>query len=106
MYKLIFYVPKKDKEQVKSAIFETGAGQIGLYSHCCWEVEGMGQFKPMQGSVPSIGHVGSVERVKEFRVELLCSNDQIFSAVKAMKSAHPYEEPAYEVISVQNHIID
>lgn len=103
MYKLIFYVPKDKAQKVKEAIFETGAGRIGNYSHCAWETLGRGQFKPLSGANPAIGSVGAVEFVEELRVEVLCLKDQVRSAVSAMKSAHPYEEVAYEIISVRNH---
>lgn len=103
MYKLIFYVPKNDADQVKEAIFATGAGKIGNYSHCAWETLGMGQFKPLGGANPAIGSIGAVEHVEELRVEILCLTEQVRSAVMAMKSAHPYEEMAYEIVSVRNH---
>lgn len=103
MYKLIFYVPKNDAEQVKEAVFATGAGKIGNYSHCAWETLGMGQFKPLDGANPAIGSIGAVEHVEELRVEILCLTEQVRSAVMAMKSAHPYEEVAYEIVSVRNH---
>ncbi len=104
MYKLVFYVPKESAEKVKTNIFLTGAGQIGNYSNCCWEVEGIGQFKPLEGSNASIGSLDELERVVELRVELLCQPEQVKAAVMALKMAHPYEEPAYEVISIQNHL--
>ncbi|MAX65560.1 MAG: NGG1p interacting factor NIF3 [Halobacteriovoraceae bacterium] len=103
MYKLIFYVPSMDKENVKNAIFKTGAGRIGHYSHCAWEVEGMGQFLPLQGANPHLGKIEQLERVKEYRVEVLCEEDQLRPALAALKSSHPYEEPAYEIVSVLNH---
>ena len=105
MFKLIFYVPKDQAEPVKEAIFSTGAGAIGNYSHCAWQTEGIGQFKPLEGSNPTLGKQDIIEHVPELRVEILCTDDNIKHAVKALKDSHPYEEPAYEVISVQNHMI-
>lgn len=105
LFKLIFYVPKADAECVKLTIFETGAGSIGNYSNCSWETEGMGQFKPLVGSNPTLGSQDIVQRVKELRVEILCDQSNIKSAISALKDSHPYEEPAYEVLSIQNHLV-
>jgi hypothetical protein len=101
-YKLIFYVPESHLESVKSAVFAVGAGQQGHYDQCCWQMLGEGQFRPLVGSQPFIGAEskarGVVERVPEYRVELLCDADKLVSAIAALKAAHPYEEPAYDVI--------
>lgn len=97
MYKLSFFVPDENLEQVKAAVFGTGAGRIGNYDCCCWQVLGQGQFRPLEGSDPHIGQQGNVETVEEWKVELVCSDALIRQAVDAMKSAHPYEEPAYDV---------
>ena len=102
MYKLVFYVPINDAENVKKSVFLTGAGQIGNYSNCAWETEGFGQFKPLSGSNPTIGKLDCVEKVPELRVEILCESKNIKEAIKALKDSHPYEEPAYEVFAVLN----
>lgn len=97
MYKLVFFVPESNKDMVKQAVFAAGAGTIGDYEHCCWEVLGDGQFRPLPGANPHIGHVSQLEKVKEFRVELVCENCCIKEVITALKQAHPYEEPAYDV---------
>ncbi|WP_346797315.1 NGG1p interacting factor NIF3 [Halomonas sp. Bachu 37] len=97
MYKLAFFVPVESAENVKEAVFETGAGRIGNYEACCFQTPGTGQFRPLEGADPHIGKVGELEYVKEVKVELVCSDDHIRTAVAALKLAHPYEEPAYEV---------
>lgn len=102
MYKLSFFVPDTALEQVKQAVFATGAGRIGQYDHCCWQVLGQGQFRPLAGSNPHIGTQGQVERVDEWKVELVCSDELIQQAVAAMKQAHPYEEPAYDVWKLES----
>ncbi len=102
MYKLSFFVPEEDLEQVKSAIFSTGAGRIGNYDSCCWQVLGLGQFRPLEGSDPYIGQQGEIETVAEWKVELVCSDELIHQAVAAMKEAHPYEEPAYDVWKLED----
>ena len=96
MYKLTFFVPQADVEEVKQAVFGAGAGQLGNYCECSWQVLGEGQFRPGVGSKPSVGTVGELERVREFRVEMLCKPELANEVIAALKRAHPYEEPAYE----------
>ncbi len=103
MYKLIVYVPEQSVEVVKEAIFKTGAGKIGNYDKCAWQVLGTGQFRALNGANPTIGTVNALENVPEYRVEILCLEDNILNAIKAMLSSHPYEEPAYEVVSIYNY---
>ena len=102
MFKLIFYVPKDDLIRVKESVFGSGAGKLGNYSHCSWEVLGQGQFKPLNGANPTLGNIGKVETVAEYRVEVLCSQENIKQAVIEMKKVHPYEEPAYEVFRLED----
>lgn len=97
MYKLAFYVPVEDAEAVKEAVFVTGAGRIGNYEACCFQTPGTGQFRPLAGASPHIGQVGDLERVEELKVELVCEDDLIEEAVAALRAAHPYEEPAFDV---------
>ncbi|UTW45566.1 YqfO family protein [bacterium SCSIO 12696] len=97
MYKLAFFIPESHLEEVKDAVFSAGAGRIGDYDHCCWQVLGQGQFRPQAGSQPFLGKQGTVETVTEYRVEMVCEDHLIGGAVKALISAHPYEEPAYDV---------
>lgn len=102
-YKLIFYIPIKDAERVKESIFSTGAGRLGNYSHCSWQTQGMGQFRALVGANPSIGEIGKLVTVAEFRIEILCTEHNIQAAIAALISSHPYEEPAYEVLNILNH---
>ncbi len=97
MYKLAFFVPQENLETVKQALFAVGAGRIGDYDSCCWQTLGTGQFRPLAGSDPHIGQRGEVEQLAEWKVELVCSDELIHSAVAALKQAHPYEEVAYDV---------
>jgi len=101
MYKISFFVPLIYADQVKSAVFLTGAGRIGAYDRCCWETAGTGQFRPLSGSDPFIGGEGGLETVEELKVEMVCSFENIDAAIVALKKAHPYETPAYEVIKVE-----
>ena len=100
MYKLEFYVPESHCEEVKNAVFAAGAGQQGNYSHCCWQTLGVGQFLPMDGSNPFIGKSGELEKVREFKVEMICEKKFIRKVVEALKKAHPYEEPAYSIFEM------
>ena len=97
MYKLCFYVPESHLEPVKSAVFATGAGRIGDYDNCCWQTAGQGQFRPLPGSDPFIGSTGQLETVAEFKVELVCDDAVVEAAVAALRAAHPYEEPAFDL---------
>ena len=100
MYKLCFYVPESHLEVVKSAVFAAGAGRIGAYDNCCWQVLGEGQFRPLAGSTPHLGQHDKVEQVAEYRVEMVCEARFLKTVVQAMNDAHPYEEPAWNVIEL------
>lgn len=101
MYKLVFFVPSTHLAPVKQAVFDSGAGHIGNYDHCCWQTLGQGQFRAGKDSKPFIGSQGREEHVEEYRVELVCEDALIHGAVKALINAHPYEEPAYDVIKLE-----
>jgi len=97
MYKICVYIPEKSVENVKTALFKAGAGRIGNYDSCCWQTEGIGQFRPLAGSSPTAGSLGKIEHVKELKIELVCDDEFVQDAIRAMKVAHPYEEPAFDV---------
>ena len=100
MYKLTVFIPESALEQVKSALFAAGAGSIGNYEQCCWQVKGTGQFMPLVGSDPHIGMHDRLEAVDEWRVEMVVAEAVIETVITALKEAHPYETPAYDVIKV------
>ena len=101
LYQIYFYVPKKEANRVKEAMFKAGAGRIGDYEYCSWECEGIGQFKPKEGANPHIGKVNKLEFVKELKVEMVCEEKYLEDVVKALLKAHPYEEVAYGVIELK-----
>lgn len=101
MYKLCFFVPESHLEQVKTALFHAGAGKIGQYDCCSWQVKGEGQFRALSGSQPFLGKHGEIEKVDEYKVEMVCEPELIESAVSTLKQAHPYETPAYEVYKLE-----
>ncbi|MBH48077.1 MAG: NGG1p interacting factor NIF3 [Halobacteriovorax sp.] len=102
MYKLIVFIPIEAKESVKEAMFKVGGGTIGNYDSCCFEVLGTGQFRPLEGSNPAIGDHHQLEFVKEVRVELVVKDAIIKDVIAAMKTAHPYESVAYDVIRLED----
>ncbi|TVY51928.1 GTP cyclohydrolase 1 type 2-like protein, partial [Lachnellula cervina] len=103
-FMLVFRVPLPNLDAVKAAVFAAGAGRYpgpGNYTECAWQTIGTAQFRPGNAANPHIGAVGVLEKVDEARVETLCvGEDVVRKAVEALKSAHPYEEPGYEVFSV------
>ena len=98
VYLLCFYVPESALETVKQALFAAGAGRVGRYDQCCWQAPGRGQFRPLEGSHPTLGRHGVLETVLEYKVEMVCEPSCIRAAVQALKDAHPYEEPAWHVL--------
>lgn len=102
MYKICVYIPETHLQQVKDALFAAGAGRIGNYDSCCWQTEGEGQFRALEGSAPYIGQKGIVEKVIEYKIEMVCDDKCIRQAIIAMKQAHPYETPAYDVWQLED----
>lgn len=94
---LYFLVPETHLEVVKNAIFSVGAGSVDNYKHCAWQTLGEGQFIPLPGSHAFIGEINQLEKVPEYKVEIICTKEQIKDAVEALKQAHPYESPSYQV---------
>ncbi|MGV6810092.1 MAG: NGG1p interacting factor NIF3 [bacterium] len=105
MYSLIFYVPESHCEYVKLAVFATGAGSLGNYEHCAWQVLGQGQFRPQAGSQPFLGKTDQLTVVNEYRVEMICAPSYLKAAILALKAHHPYEEPAYSVIKLDENCL-
>jgi len=100
MLKLIYYVPESHLESTKAAIFAAGAGGIGDYEQCAWQVLGLGQFKPIKGAKPFIGQLETLEQVPEWRVETIVPEDQARQVKQALLHSHPYEEPAFEFMQI------
>jgi len=98
--KWVVFVPAEDADAVREAMFAAGAGQIGDYSHCSWGVSGTGQFLPHDGASPTIGSVGRIERVPEDRVEVIAAARLRSQVLAALRTAHPYEEPAFDIYAL------
>ena len=102
MYKLCFYVPVEHAAEVKKAVFEKGAGRVSTYDSCCWQTDGIGQFRPLKGSTPYRGKVGLVEEVKELKIEMVCSEESIEEVVRTLREVHPYECVPLDVWKLDN----
>ncbi|WP_109507232.1 Nif3-like dinuclear metal center hexameric protein [Nocardioides speluncae] len=98
--KIVVFVPPDAAAPVRAAISDAGAGEIGNYDHCSFTGQGTGRFRPLDGAEPTVGTVGNIETVEEDRVEAVLPRSRRADVVAAMKAAHPYEEPAYDVIEL------
>ena len=95
--KLVAFVPAEALDGVREALFAAGAGRIGDYERCSWYAEGTGTFRGLPGASPTIGEVGEEERVPELRLETVFPEERQEAIVAALRSAHPYEEPAFDI---------
>ncbi len=100
--KLTTYAPLADAENIKLALFAAGAGEIGKYSNCSYSLEGTGSFKAGNGANPAVGKVGEVHFEKETQINVIYTFEREKSILKALFDAHPYEEVAYEVLTLEN----
>lgn len=92
------YVPVIHAEKIRTALADAGAGQIGNYDFCSFSVKGIGRFRPCKGAKPFLGKQGKIEKVEEERIETICPQKIYKKVVKAVRAAHPYEEPAIDVL--------
>ena len=95
--KLVVFVPREALDSVREALFAAGAGQIGEYTKCSWYAEGTGTFLGGLGTSPSVGAAGREQRVAELRLETVFPSDRHDEVLAALRAAHPYEEPAYDI---------
>ena len=95
--KLVVFVPVKQLEEVKNAIFNAGAGHIGKYDQCSFSAEGVGSFRALEGTKPFVGEINKQHQEEEIRLETILPSYMQFEVVQAMKKSHPYEEVAYDV---------
>jgi hypothetical protein len=95
--KLVVFVPPEALDAVRDAVFAAGAGRIGEYERCSWYAEGTGTFLGGEGANPTVGERGVEERVPELRLETVFPEDCHAAVVAALRAAHPYEEPAFDV---------
>jgi hypothetical protein len=95
--KLVVFVPREALETVRDALFAAGAGRIGQYERCSWYTAGTGTFLAGAGASPTVGEPGREERVAELCLETLFPEERHDEVVAALRRAHPYEEPAFDV---------
>jgi len=95
--KLVVFVPPEALDLVRDALFDAGAGRIGDYERCSWYTQGTGTFHAGEGTDPAVGERGSEERVPELRLETVFAAELHEQVVAALRRAHPYEEPAFDV---------
>jgi dinuclear metal center YbgI/SA1388 family protein len=98
--KVVTFVPEPAAEKVLDALAAAGAGEIGDYARCAWTTAGSGTFQPLLGASPAIGVVGDVTRVDEIRVEMVLPRAARDEVIRALRTAHPYEEPAFDVFEL------
>ena len=95
--KLVVFVPEEAVDAVRDALFAAGAGRIGDYERCSWYAAGTGTFFGGERTSPAIGEAGREERVRELRLETVYPADREREIVEALRTAHPYEEPAFDL---------
>jgi hypothetical protein len=98
--KLVVFVPRNSLDDVREAVFAAGAGRIGEYERCSWYGGGTGTFLGGQGTNPSIGEQGVEQRVEEYRLETVFPEEAQEDVVAALRAAHPYEEPAFDIYAL------
>jgi hypothetical protein len=98
--KLVVFVPAEALDAVRDAVFAAGAGRIGAYERCSWYTAGTGTFLGGEGASPAIGAAGAEERVPELRLETVFPADRQDDVLAALRAAHPYEEPAFDVYAL------
>ena len=95
--KLVVFVPDEALDPVRDALFAAGASRIGGYERCSWYTEGTGTFVGGEGTRPRLGESGREERVAELRLETVYPEERHHDVVAALRAAHPYEEPAFDI---------
>jgi hypothetical protein len=95
--KLVVFVPREALDTVREALFGAGAGRIGDYERCSWFTEGTGTFLGGESTSPSVGQPGREERVAELRLETVYPQESEADVVAALRAAHPYDEPAFDL---------
>ena len=100
--KVVVFVPHDQVDQVRTAMFNAGAGHIGAYDSCSFNLEGQGTFRGSEGSDPYVGRAGELHQEPETRVETIVPAPLVRKVVRAMEKAHPYEEVAYDIYPLEN----
>lgn len=99
---LVTYIPMESAEKVRTALFEAGAGFIGKYDNCSFNLEGTGTYRPNEGANPFKGEIGKTEFTKEERISIVFNKHLESDIFRALRNSHPYEEIAYELFQLEN----
>ncbi len=94
-------IPQTALDKVAQAMFAAGAGCMDNYDQCCFVTEGIGQFRPLAGANPHIGNIAELTKVKEYKLETVCTQQNYQAVIQAMLAAHPYETPYWYAIEVK-----
>ncbi len=105
-YKVIVFVPKESVELLSQKIFEAGGGKIGEYENCSFKIKGEGTFRGTKNTHPYIGKKGRQEKVEEIRLEIIVNKWKLNSVISAIKNYHPYDEPAFDIYTLENQNIN
>lgn len=100
--KIVVFAPVEAADELRRVLAESGCGKMGNYEACSFSLRGVGRFRPLDGADPAIGEVGKLEEVEEERIETICKAADLERVLTAVKEAHPYEEPAYDVLPLLN----
>lgn len=100
--KLAVYVPERDVEEVRRALHNAGAGEVGDYQDVSYSIKGQGRFTPQKGANPAVGKIGKEEIVNEVRIEVMFPSQLTTNVITAVQTAHPYEEPVYDLYTLEN----
>jgi dinuclear metal center YbgI/SA1388 family protein len=104
--KLAVFVPESHVNKVAEAVHRAGGGIIGEYSHCGFRTQGTGTFKGSEKSSPALGNAETLETVNEIKLEVLVDEWKVNDVINEMKSAHPYEEAAYDLFVLKNENVN
>ncbi len=99
-FKLVVFVPEANASELRDALAEAGAGWIGNYSHCSYNLSGQGTFLGHEGTNPAVGQSGKLETVDEVRMEMVCGRQSLPRAAEVIRRVHPYEEPAWDMYAL------
>ena len=100
--KIEFYTPNKNKNRILKKLFELGAGKIGNYNSCSFQIQGKGTYQPEEHSNPYIGKRGKLEKLDEVKIELMYENNIEYELIENLKKYHPYDEVAYFISKIHN----
>jgi hypothetical protein len=98
--KLVYFVPEEARDATRDACFAAGGGRIGDYERCSWYTLGTGTFLAGEGADPAVGEVGEEEHVREYRVEMVVPEEKLAAVLEALRAAHPYEEVAFDLLTL------